>query len=218
MVLTIYFDDKPLFISPTITPEISGLLQQDQVFTYYHFDHQTIKDAIAKMAQKQTKAVIMVFEDVDALLYGFKKEFVLVVAAGGLIYSSDNKILFIYRRGKWDLPKGKLDPGEALAECAVREVREETGLEQVSVVREIHTSYHTYFEGGQHILKESHWFLMKGDSQEIFNPQLEEDITKCQWIPLTQLKNYLENTHASITDVTQLFLKAIHVEKDYLGE
>ncbi|GAC1486123.1 MAG: hypothetical protein NVS1B13_13410 [Flavisolibacter sp.] len=135
-----------------------------------------------------------------------------------MIYSSDNKILFIYRRGKWDLPKGKLDPGEALAECAVREVREETGLEQVSVVREIHTSYHTYFEGGQHILKESHWFLMKGDSQEIFNPQLEEDITKCQWIPLTQLKNYLENTHASITDVTQLFLKAIHVEKDYLVE
>ncbi len=213
MVLTIYFDDKPLFISPSITPELSGFLHQDHVFTSYHFDHQTVQDAIAKMAQKQTKAGIMIFEDVEALLYGFKKEFLLVVAAGGFIYSGDHQVLFIFRRGRWDLPKGKLDPGEALAPCALREVREETGLIQVSVMREIHTSYHTYFEAGQHILKESHWFLMKGDNREISKPQAEEDITKCQWIPLGQLTHYLANTHASIRDVTKLCLSAIDKEK-----
>jgi ADP-ribose pyrophosphatase YjhB (NUDIX family) len=51
----------------------------------------------------------------------------IVMAAGGLVENEHGEILLIYRKKHWDLPKGKLDAGETLEECAVREVEEETG-------------------------------------------------------------------------------------------
>jgi 8-oxo-dGTP pyrophosphatase MutT (NUDIX family) len=52
----------------------------------------------------------------------------IIKAGGGIVVNEQNEVLLIYRRGKWDLPKGKLDDGETIEECALREVKEETGL------------------------------------------------------------------------------------------
>ncbi len=107
----------------------------------------------------------------------------------------------IFRRGKWDLPKGKLDEGESLAECAKREVKEETGLHQVEVGKPLEITYHTYVQFGKHILKESHWYAMKATGTEKLLPQTEEDITEIKWVQKSDLKNYQSNTFPTILQV-----------------
>ena len=54
----------------------------------------------------------------------------------------------MFRRGKWDLPKGKLDPGETLEACALREVREETGVGQLELIKFLLVTEHEYEESG----------------------------------------------------------------------
>src|SRR5678815_5985833 len=82
-------------------------------------------------------------------------------------HTEDDHLLLISRRGKWDLPKGKLDDNEDIKSCAIREVTEETGLLKVEIERPLCITYHTYHQDGKHILKESHWYLMKAEQQAL---------------------------------------------------
>jgi ADP-ribose pyrophosphatase YjhB (NUDIX family) len=131
-----------------------------------------------------------------------------VVAAGGFVHTGNEKLLLIFRRGKWDLPKGKLDAGESIEDCATREVKEETGLKELSVEQPVCTSYHTYHEHKQLILKETHWFLMKASEETLF-PQLDEQIEKCEWVSFDELESRLSNSYALVRDVVNAGLKAI---------
>lgn len=153
-------------------------------------------------------------DDVEAVMKALKRKFVVIMAAGGFIHTDKNDILLIFRRGKWDLPKGKLDENEEMEACAVREVKEETGLLQVQVQAPLEVTYHTYHQDGKHILKESHWYLMRSEKQPDLQPQLEEDIQKCEWVAVEQLATYMENTHASIADVVKAGIKALHETKN----
>ena len=153
-------------------------------------------------------------DDVEAVLKSFKKKLVLIKAAGGLVHTEEDELLLIFRRGKWDLPKGKLDNNEDMKACAVREIREETGLAEVEIEKDLLITYHTYHQDGKHILKESHWFLGKAKKQLNLIPEIEEDIEKCEWVPASQLAPYLENTHASILDVVKEGLKILHETKN----
>ena len=137
-----------------------------------------------------------------------------IVAGGGIIENEEKKILFQFRRGKWDLPKGKLEDNEDIATCAIREIKEETGVTNVQIEQPLCITYHTYHQDGKHILKESHWFLMKAQKQNNLSPQLEEDIEKCEWVPVDQLNPYMENTHASILDVVNAGVKNLHETKN----
>ena len=145
----------------------------------------------------------------ETVLKSFKKKLVLIQAAGGLVHTDDDHLLLISRRGKWDLPKGKLDDNEDIKSCAIREVTEETGLIKVAIERPLCITYHTYHQDGKHILKESHWYLMKAEQQANLIPQLEEGIEKCEWVPIDQVAPYMENTHASILDVVNAGLKLL---------
>ena len=126
-----------------------------------------------------------------------------------MVTDKKNQVLFIFRRGKWDLPKGKLDDGEEIEACALREIEEETGATGLSIEKPFHITYHTYFEGDKQVLKESHWFLVNTSEKTILNPQTEEDIEKCEWVPLNRLGNYMSNMHASIIDVVQKRLQEL---------
>lgn len=115
----------------------------------------------------------------------FTQLFRVVEAAGGIVYNPENKILFIHRLGKWDLPKGKLEPNEFLKEAAVREVEEETGLKQIILEDFVNNTYHVYHEKrngkDEKILKSTYWFKMKYVGQETLKPQIEEGITEVCW-------------------------------------
>lgn len=196
----IYFNEKPLFLATEKPAELKEFNAATIVIAE-DIAPPTIKHVIAQMQQNNIQAGAIIYTDEVALFTAVSTEFTLIKAAGGLVLTPDNKVLFIFRRGKWDLPKGKLDEGESLPECAVREVKEETGLQEVQLQQPLIVTYHTYYQNGEHILKESHWYQMLVQHPNAFTPQTEEDIEQCQWIDWNNTATVLSNTHPSIIDV-----------------
>ncbi len=134
--------------------------------------------------------------DKEACEDAIKKPFKIIKAAGGVVFKED-KMLLMFRRGVWDLPKGKLDGGESSRQGAAREVKEETGV-RVSVNERICTTWHTYTLNGNRILKRTKWYrmLMLDDSR--MAPQTEEDIEKLVWFDRRETKLALTNSFSSI--------------------
>jgi 8-oxo-dGTP pyrophosphatase MutT (NUDIX family) len=128
-----------------------------------------------------------------------------IVAAGGIVENEKREILFQFRRGKWDLPKGKLDEGEHIEACAVREVEEETGLQDIQLGELVGTTIHHYTENGTEIEKETFWYAMKVTGEQKLVPQLEEDITELKWVSEHELQPYLENTYQNIIDIVERY-------------
>jgi 8-oxo-dGTP pyrophosphatase MutT (NUDIX family) len=211
---TIYFNNKPLFITNEITKELEEYLHHDDTVYIDDFDFHTVKAMIHEMELTRIHAGVFLHDDIDAVLKTFKKKLKLIQAAGGLVYTDDHELLLIFRNQKWDLPKGKLDDGESLEHCAIREVEEETGLQKIKLDQPLTVTYHTYHQDGKHILKESHWYLMSGDSKTVLTPQVEEGIEKCEWVKIPDIAPYMENTHASILDVVNKAIKVLHEAKN----
>ena len=126
-----------------------------------------------------------------------------IIAAGGLVLNEKNDILMIFRRGKWDLPKGKLDEGEKIEDCAVREVMEETGLTQLDLGRLLVITQHTYFDQWikKDVIKQTHWYLMKASLDQPLVPQTTEDIESIEWVSKSQLSERLENSYDTSVEV-----------------
>ncbi|MES2628853.1 MAG: NUDIX domain-containing protein [Bacteroidota bacterium] len=154
---------------------------------------------------KTVEEYIIYSFDLNELWMAFTSLFMVIDAGGGIIRNQKGELLFIFRKGKWDLPKGKIEIGETIADGAVREVKEECGLTQVELGKLLTTTYHTYTQGNKKILKQSHWYEMTVPNGQKLVPQLEEDITEIRWIKPTQLKEVRNNTFKSITDLLDQF-------------
>ncbi len=203
MHIKIYFNDKPLFLCDNIDEVIEPYIHHDDAVFIDELDSHTVKSMIHEMQLEKIHAGVFFHPNLEELKKAFFKKFVLVQAAGGLIRNEKDEVLLIFRRGKWDMPKGKLDKGETLEECAVREVQEETGLNNIKLTGPLLVTYHTYHEGARFILKESHWFSMSTNGNQSFTPQTEEDISEIKWVKQNDLQKYLNNSFPSIVDVLQ---------------
>ena len=201
--ITIYFEDKPVYLCDTLSPQIDEARHHPDTVFIDELSTAAINSLLHEINKKQFHAGIILSENIEKLKKDFFKHFKLLKAAGGLVKNKDGDILLIFRRGKWDLPKGKLDENESLIECAVREVKEETGLTKIKVGKEIGATYHTYVQFGKHILKESHWFMMDAKKDEPLVPQTEEDITEIKWVKKEDLEQYVHNTFPTIISVLQ---------------
>jgi 8-oxo-dGTP pyrophosphatase MutT (NUDIX family) len=201
MYIKIYFNDKPLFLCDEMTEEIKTYAHHDDAVLIDEFSHPAVNSMIHEMREERIHAGIFIHSDLATLKKAFWKKFMLVRAGGGLVRDPEGRYLFMLRRGKWDLPKGKLDPGETLEQCAVREVGEETGLNQVRLDGPLLVTYHTYDESGHHILKETHWFRMSLLSEQPGIPQQEEQITELKWVEEKGVGVLLSRTFPSIVDV-----------------
>jgi 8-oxo-dGTP pyrophosphatase MutT (NUDIX family) len=128
-----------------------------------------------------------------------------IIAAGGLVRNEADDLLMIYRRGKWDLPKGKLDEGETIEACAIREVKEETGLNEITLGKLIGITHHRYFDKWimNDVIKETHWFEMKVKDHPVFIPQKEEDILEIRWVNKKDLPEYLQETYPNIIEIVR---------------
>lgn len=126
-----------------------------------------------------------------------------IIAAGGLVWNERDELLMIYRRGKWDLPKGKLDEGESIEDCAVREVMEETGLKSITRGPLIDVGYHNYFDVhiNENVTKETHWYHMRAAGNQQLIPQAAEDITAIQWVKDEALEACLEDSYENIVTI-----------------
>jgi len=199
--ITIYFEDKPVFLCDEFTEEINEYRRHPEAVFIDEISTPAINSLLHEINKERFHAGIITGKDLAELKKQFFKHFHLVQAAGGLVKNTNEEILLIFRRGKWDLPKGKLDQNETLDECAVREVQEETGLTHLEIVRPLAVTYHTYLLFGKHNLKETHWYEMKETSNEKLIPQTEEDITEIKWVKKEDLAPYLSNTFPTITSV-----------------
>lgn len=201
MIVPVFFGDKPVFLCDELDARMKEILHHPDAVFIDEFSPNAIKSLLHEIKNPDFHAGVVLHSDIEALKKAVWKHFVIIKAAGGLVLNENKDILFIFRKGHWDLPKGKLDKGESLEECAVREVKEETGLTRITLGKSITTTFHTYDEFGKHILKESYWFYMEGDSGEKLVPQTEESITEIGWKSLTEVEKILPGAYPSIRQV-----------------
>ena len=139
----------------------------------------------------------------DELLKKLKKTIRVVQAAGGVVKNSQEKLLFIQRNGTWDLPKGKLESGESIEECAYREVLEETGVQDLQMGDFYRMTYHVFRRSGEYRLKEVFWYHMHSDFEGPFVPQEKEGIKKVRWMGLKKQQKIQSNTYQNIRILIQ---------------
>jgi 8-oxo-dGTP pyrophosphatase MutT (NUDIX family) len=161
-----------------------------------------VKTALSEFIQQSGKSnLIFVNKNVNSFFEFLKSEFQYIEAAGGLIRKED-KYLFIHRLGKWDLPKGKIDPGENAQQAAIRECMEECSISGLEILNSLPDTYHIYPHKGSHVLKTTYWFLMSSTHTGPLIPQTEENIQKAEWLSTDEIKNLvLEDTYPSVKEL-----------------
>ncbi len=133
----------------------------------------------------------------------FRNKLIYIEAGGGLVSNNLGSYLFIFRKGKWDLPKGKLEKKETAEEGALRECREECGLQQLDLGKKITETFHLYPIQKRMALKRTHWFAMHSKQEDLI-PQIEEEITEVGWKRKEEILELMKNTYPSIQDVIRL--------------
>src|SRR6478735_4814877 len=198
MYIKVFFNEKPLFLAEQMNKEMEVLAHHEDTVLIDEFSPPAINSLIHEMRLSKIHAGILIHHDIKSLKKAFYKKFMLIKAAGGLVTNEHGDLLFIFRKNKWDLPKGKLEEGENIESCAVRETEEETGLKGVKLGKSLITTHHTYDESGHHILKETYWYKLTVKGKQDLKPQLEEQITEIRWVNPNALEEVLANTYPLI--------------------
>lgn len=201
MHIIIYHNNHPIILCDVIDKDIASYYNDTRTLIYTEVSETLIRKVLQAAEQKDFYAGIFVGKDLSILKNTYGQFFKVILAGGGLVYNEHDEILLIFRKGFWDLPKGKLDDGETLSACALREVREETGIANILLHEKIITTYHTYQEKGNYILKESHWFKMSVQGKPTLTPQTEEEIEIAKWVSKDNIKNYMHPMYPAIRDV-----------------
>jgi 8-oxo-dGTP pyrophosphatase MutT (NUDIX family) len=201
MYIKIYFDNKPLFLCDEVDADLQPYIHHDDAIFIDELNLHTVKSMIHEMQESSVHAGVFFHPDLNELKQSFLKKFTLIKAAGGFVLNENEQVLMMFRRGKWDLPKGKLDKNESAEQAAIRETEEETGLKNITLIAPLVTTYHTYHEGTRYVLKESQWFRMKVNGEQKLIPQTSEQITKLEWVGKDALNEYRKNAFPSVIDV-----------------
>ena len=154
-------------------------------------------------------SLVLVGEDADDVWEKFCANYHFVQAAGGCVTDEHGRLLAIHRLGVWDLPKGKVDKGEAVDHAAVREVREECGLVNVKLGDRLCETWHTYERKGKHHLKRTDWYLMRASSSEQLVAQHEEDISEVRWMDAAGIIELERGTYPSLLPVIAAWANAV---------
>jgi ADP-ribose pyrophosphatase YjhB (NUDIX family) len=159
------------------------------------------KNIIRIIRTTRVKRLYLMHDNPKKLLSGFKKKLPVTIAAGGVVQHEEGKLLFIYRKKRWDLPKGRVDKGETLEGAAKREVKEETGVKKIKVGKPAGVTYHVFKRNNRYQLKETHWFFMKTSYEGVLTPEIKEDITKATWKNKSKTAKAIKNTYPNIEDL-----------------
>jgi 8-oxo-dGTP pyrophosphatase MutT (NUDIX family) len=186
----VFVNDKPLFLTNEISKETDF-----QLFLLESID---IEQLIIKMFQNKIQKASLYYPDEKVILKKLKEKIPVCKAGGGLVFNKKGEVLFILRNGKWDLPKGGIERDEEIADTAMREVEEETGVDKLEITRKLQKTYHIFKRGGKYRLKITHWFEMHSTYDGIPIGQAEEGIEKVEWKNPEQIKEALKNSYENI--------------------
>lgn len=131
----------------------------------------------------------------------FCSDYIIIEAAGGIVYNYKHELLIIFRNNKWDLPKGKVEIGESHEICAKREVQEETGVIGLEITERLQDTYHTYELNGKHILKKTNWYKMRTSFEGKLIPQIKEGITMAGWFNTKEITNKMKDSYGNIKEL-----------------
>jgi 8-oxo-dGTP pyrophosphatase MutT (NUDIX family) len=192
----VFFNQKPLILT-------SKIIKSSDSKPLIHIKFSSKNQILKAIKSKKTKSVYIYHKNIKKLWEIFTKKFPIKDAAGGLVHRSDDKLLFIYRKNRWDLPKGGIEKNELIIEAAQREVKEETGLADLIVIKKIGETFHLFNNGKNYRLKRTYWFEMKSDYKGDLFPQEEEGITSVEWISKKRIPEILENAYENIKGIVQ---------------
>ncbi len=186
----IFVGNKPIILTTQVEKETD--------FKNLLIDSVSIEKILSVLKKDKYKAVHLIGSDLDNLLKTFLKFLPNVIAGGGKVLNASERILFIFRNGKWDLPKGKAESNETIDKTALREVEEETGVKGLSITKPLDITYHIFKRNNQYQIKKTYWFEMFSEYEGDLKPQLNEGITKVKWIGPKKLKKVKKNIYANI--------------------
>ena len=162
------------------------------------FHHETqFDEAFHLLSSNSSKFVNIFSDDIDAVWASFLNYFKHIKAAGGIVRNPQDDILFIFRLGKWDLPKGKMEEGESKEESAIREIEEECSITNLQLKRFLMPTFHIYYLR-EYVIKETFWFEVFYDGVELPLPQTEEGIETVEWKKECEIPQLLENSYPNI--------------------
>ena len=189
-MLQIFYKEKPIIISDKKSDLKNSLIIDPELVENL--------DLLKLLTKKKINSIGVFSNEFELIINIFKKKFPEIIAAGGKVINNKSEILFIYRNKKWDLPKGKAEKNEIISQTALREVKEETGIKNLSIIKPLEKTYHIFKRGGKNYLKTTYWFEMKSDYNGIFKPQKKEGITRVEWIGIENLSSILPKSYANI--------------------
>ena len=189
-MLQIFYKEKPIIISDKKSDLKNSLIIDPELVENL--------DLLKLLTKKKINSIGVFSNESEIILNMFKKKYPEIIAAGGKVINNNSEILFIYRNKKWDLPKGKAEKNEIISETALREVEEETGIKNLSIIKPLDKTYHIFKRGGKNYLKSTYWFEMKSDFVGKFKPQKKEGITRVEWIGIENLSSILVKSYANI--------------------
>lgn len=192
-----FINDKPLIISA----EKPDAPRFKDLKPYTYQGKEKLLESVRKVEVPNAVGGFMLCDDPTAVFLELKSHFTNIHAGGGIVYNQNGQLLLMKRLGKWDLPKGKIDPGETIEEGAKREVEEECGINQLSIIRYFGDTFHTYKLQGHRFLKVSHWYLMRTNYTGILVPQIEESISEVKWENYAQVNPETLDTYESIREL-----------------
>lgn len=163
-----------------------------------NFETIKIKKLVKFFLNGEGNGICLVCTNIEADFEIFMSKFKIQKAAGGKVENSKKDILFINRFEKWDLPKGKLEKGETIEECAIREVEEECGVSNLIIGKQLETTYHIFQRKNKIIFKITYWFLMNTTFEGVLIPQTEEGIEQVVYKNNDEIKQALTNTYENI--------------------
>ena len=199
MQTTIYFTDRAVvFVTPS---EFQAMSDDEAVVGCSDLS----RAKILKIFETCNRVVVLC-DNPQQTIARFAEEFVVKEAAGGVVYNETGEVLMIYRRGRWDLPKGHIDPGETPEECAVRETAEETGVSGAKIVSHLCNTLHAYDVYGVWELQRTWWYAMRSHGRKLW-PQTEEDIAMAEWCDEPSVQRNLQATYPTIVQVVEEFEK-----------
>jgi ADP-ribose pyrophosphatase YjhB (NUDIX family) len=201
----VYIDGKRL----TIVGMDDAPNGSDPATQVYADQRDKVHSAIDAWQRSGAEELVVVGRDVNELWQWFCAGYRFVQAAGGCVTNEQLRLLAIHRLGVWDLPKGKVDEGEAVDAAAVREVREECGLVKVELRERLCETWHTYERKGHKHLKRTDWYLMQASSGERLVAQQEEDISEVRWMDQNGIAELRAGTYPSLLGVIDAWERAV---------
>lgn len=198
----IYINESPLILTQTSDLADESAFERSLIHAIYRGKPKILLNYIELLEKnKHHEGIIIQSDNAEQLWKDFKSLYFYIKAGGGLVINPFGKVLLIFRRGVWDLPKGKQDPGETLAQTAIREVREETGIPDLKIIEKMGNGYHCYMMSKQRTLKRTRWYLMQTQTPDQLVLQKEEGIQDAAWFDPKELPRLTMPMYNNIRDV-----------------